>query len=467
MGKFIFGIITLVFCLSIILPSCLTFADQVFNDVSKKHSYYKEIMYLYEKGVIEAATNFGVKEVVTREEAAVWIAKAAGLNGTQRSTKFSDVHTGHKNSGYIQSAAEAGIIHGYNDGTYQLNANVTRGHMAALIARAFKLPVGTTTFSDVRKGHTAYKAVSQLAATNITTGYTDGTFKPNAYLTRAHFATFLARAMQYSERTTTQAGEMNVHFIDVGQGDAIVIQSPNGKTMLIDAGTQEVGGDIARYLQALHIKRIDTVVVSHPDANHIGGFLTILDEFPVDHFINSGKAHLTTTNEAVLNKVAQNKIRYSNAQVGTKINFDSSLHVQVLHVNPNSYGTNDASIVLKVTYNDVSFLFTGDASVEVEEAIAAKYNVAATVLKAGQHGSSTSNSLAFLQKVKPNVTVLSYGKDNEYGYPHSKVISNLKAVHSKIYTTAQSGTIIVTTDGKTYRVKGTEYKAEAKANSLQ
>lgn len=189
---------------SIFLAASLLFASSNiasadFKDVPKNHSNYQHIDYLLDRGIIEDGEIFGVKEIVTREEVAVMIAKALDLNSTPRDTIFKDVPKSNKNSGYIQSAVEAGIIKGYDDGTFKPTSKVTRGHMATFISRAFELPVGTKTFKDVRKGSTSYEAVSQLVAAGITTGYEDNTFRPQNNLTRAHISAFLARAIQYQE----------------------------------------------------------------------------------------------------------------------------------------------------------------------------------------------------------------------------------------------------------------------------
>lgn len=198
--KIIFTALLLV--LPIIPISSVDASTQVFSDVPKNHSNYEDIMYLLDKEVIEPTNTYGVNTLVTREEVAVMVAKAVKLDGTQRPTFFSDVPESNPNSGYIQSAVEVGIVKGYLDDTFRPDQKVTRGHMAAFIARAFKLPKGTKTFKDVPKGHTAYEAVKQLAKADITTGYTDGTFKPSNNLTRGHLSTFLARAIRYANGET-------------------------------------------------------------------------------------------------------------------------------------------------------------------------------------------------------------------------------------------------------------------------
>lgn len=476
MKKYILQLLALILVLAMALPAQNTSAAQVFTDVPTNHSNYEDITYLLDKGVVSTTKKtYGVKDIVTREEVAVMIAKAVKLDGTPRTTKFNDVPLSNPNSGYIQSAVEAGIINGFDEVTFKPNAQVTRGHMAAFISRAFDLPAGLKTFSDVKKGDTAYEAVSQLAAANITTGYDDGTFKPKNNLTRAHISAFLARAMQYQkddeETPVTPVipvtpvtppvakANMLVHFIDVGQGDSIFIQAPNGQNMLIDGGTKAYGDDIVAYLKSLNVSKVDYIVATHPDADHIGGLIDVIDSFKIGEFINSGKEHTTQTYEDLLTAVLNKNIQYTEPKVGDTIALDSDLKVQVLAVNAQSEDNNDASIVLKATYNKVSFLLTADASTEIEEAIAAKYDVTATILKAGHHGSSTSSSLAFLQKVNPSDVILSYGQDNSYGHPHDEVMASLKQIGAKAYSTAQDGTIVVTTNGQAYSIDAKVFTA--------
>jgi len=173
--------------------------DADYTDVPATHQNYSDVMFLLERGIIDDVNVYGINDIVTREEVAVMVAKALGLDGTQRTTNFSDVPASHKNSGYIQSAVEAGVIKGYSDGTFKPDNKVTRGQMAAFLGRAFDLPASSTTFKDVKSTDTGAEFVGRLAAANITTGYSDGTFKPNANLTRAHISVFIARALRYEE----------------------------------------------------------------------------------------------------------------------------------------------------------------------------------------------------------------------------------------------------------------------------
>ena len=242
----------------------------------------------------------------------------------------------------------------------------------------------------------------------------------------------------------------NVQFLDVGQGDSIFLQSPEGKTMLVDAGTKGAGRNIANYLQGLGIKKIDYVVATHPDADHIGGLVPILEQFEVGTFVDSGKPHTSQTFIDMLTLIDNKSITYYVPATGDEWSLGDA-KVEVLHANENAKDNNDASIVLRVLYDEVSFLLTGDAGISLEKEMM-KSDVKSTVLKAGHHGSNTSSSPQFIQAVQPEIAILSYGEGNKYGHPHDEVMDVLAQQNVKVYATATQGNIIVETDGKHYKV---------------
>ncbi|MFY0521151.1 S-layer homology domain-containing protein [Lysinibacillus sp. UGB7] len=208
MKKILTSIITLILVVAFALPEVSAKDSQVFEDVPATHPNFNDINYLVEQGVLEKESVYRPTDLITREEAIVMIAKAIGLDGTLRETKFEDVPKSNVNSGYIQSAAEAGIIYGVNVSTLKPNSNLTRLQMSLMLVRAFKLPLeekvpeGTKLFKDVSWSWPDSNIVQSVANSGITTGYSDGTFKPYNSLTRGHMAAFLTRAMKYVENNS-------------------------------------------------------------------------------------------------------------------------------------------------------------------------------------------------------------------------------------------------------------------------
>lgn len=260
-----------------------------------------------------------------------------------------------------------------------------------------------------------------------------------------------------TEKVPVTAGqEIRVHFLDVGQGDSIFIESANGKTMLVDGGVKGAGQQVVSYLKELGVNKLDIVVATHPDADHIGGLIPVLQSIDIGQFYDSGKVHTSQTFEEMLTLIDTKNIPYHVPTTGENIAFDDDLIVKVLNANEHATDNNDASIVLKIMYGNVSFLLTGDAGIALEKDML-QNDIQATVLKAGHHGSNTSSSEKFIQAVHPEVTVLSYGEGNKYGHPHAEVVERLQAVGSKIYATAEAGTVIVSTDGVNYDVHSKEW----------
>lgn len=245
---------------------------------------------------------------------------------------------------------------------------------------------------------------------------------------------------------------LSVHFVDVGQGDSILIQGPDGATALIDGGNSN--GEALAYLQRLGISQLDIVLLTHPHADHVGGLVAVMDALPVGGVWTSGAYNTTGIFERFLDVIEKEKIPYHEVKTGDTI-YLGRLQLEVLYSEPEGRSLNDTSIVLRVAYGQVVFLLMGDAETSTETKLLQikPTQLRATVLKVGHHGSSTSSSTAFLDAVRPTIAVYSAGARNQYGHPHDSVISQLKAIGATVYGTDVDGSILVTTDGMVYEVE--------------
>jgi len=240
--------------------------------------------------------------------------------------------------------------------------------------------------------------------------------------------------------------ELKVHFIDVGQGDSILIESPSGRIVLIDGGPRTAGEKVVSYLKKAGISAIDIVIGTHPHEDHIGGLIEVLRNFPVREVIDPGVVHTTKTFEDYLTIIDQRNIPFTEGRAGMSRDLGAGAVMQILHPSsPSSSHLNDASIVARVVYGQMSFLFTGDAEEKSEFEMLARSNIQlnSTVLKVGHHGSRTSTSQAFLDAVNPNHAVIMCGKDNRYGHPHQEVLSRLAAAGVQVLRTDIHGTMVM------------------------
>lgn len=242
--------------------------------------------------------------------------------------------------------------------------------------------------------------------------------------------------------------ELRVSFIDVGQGDSEFIELPNGETMLIDAGTNETGKNVVDYIKSLGYTSINYVVGTHPHEDHIGGLDDVIKTFDIGSIYMPKITADTKTFEDVLDAAESKNLMINTAKSGVSIMDTEDLSVKFLAPTLDIYeNTNDYSAVVKVVYGDTSYLFTGDAEEFSENLITDDVN--ADVLKVGHHGSSTSTSTEFLKKVSPSSAVISCGKDNSYGHPHSETLQKLADMGTAVYRTDELGTIVSVSDGKT------------------
>jgi beta-lactamase superfamily II metal-dependent hydrolase len=254
--------------------------------------------------------------------------------------------------------------------------------------------------------------------------------------------------------SSAPSGNLTAHFLDVGQGDSELIQFA-GKNILIDGGEQDMGPRVSSYLREHGVKNLDLVIATHPHSDHIGGLLTVLNDFLVKQILDSGQASTSQVYENFLTLIDRKNIPYKIAERGQTINLDPKLKIEVLSPpkTPFSDDLNQNSIVIRVTYGMVSFLFMGDAGFEAEDSImAAGYDLKSTVLKVGHHGSSSSTGTTFLSKVQPEVEIIEVGTGNDYGHPAKKTLSALQRTSSTTYRTDINGNIVITTDGTSYSI---------------
>ncbi|MER2147657.1 MAG: ComEC/Rec2 family competence protein [Ruminococcus sp.] len=246
-------------------------------------------------------------------------------------------------------------------------------------------------------------------------------------------------------------GKLIVHFLDVGQGDAIFIELPNGKTMLVDAGENFHGQGIIDYVQTIGYQKLDYVVATHPHEDHIGSMPYIVRNFEIGSIYMPDVTANTATFESLLKAIKAKGLRVKNGRTGVHIIKDGELTADIIAPDkPDESNLNNSSIVLLLTFGNVSYLLTGDA--ETKELNAIRADMHATVLKAGHHGSKTSTTQTLLKKISPSVTVISCGKNNDYGHPHAEVLKMLKSVNSSVYRTDRDQTVIVATDGSSLTV---------------
>jgi competence protein ComEC len=252
----------------------------------------------------------------------------------------------------------------------------------------------------------------------------------------------------------TEPALMTVHFIDVGQGDSILVKSPDGSIGLIDGGESDSGA--LQYLQSVEINHLNLVIATHPHSDHIGGLIDVLNTIPVDKVITNGALNTTLTYEQFLDAISNSKAEYVEVNRGDTISL-GELNFSVLSPVDNTVvDLNDGSLVLKLVYGNISFLFTGDAQITAEEnMLVSGLDVSATILKLAHHGSLAGSPLSFLTAVHPKVSIYSAGAGNDYGYPNPDTIEALKSLGSTIYGTDVNGTIIVTTDGNEYSITST------------
>lgn len=236
---------------------------------------------------------------------------------------------------------------------------------------------------------------------------------------------------------------VKVEYIDVGQADAILIEN-NKKYMLIDAGNNEDGDLLVNYFKDKNITDFEYVVATHPHEDHIGGMDNIIKNFNIKNYYMPDCYTTTKTFEELLDALEEKNLSFETPDIDSEFLLGDALF-KVLYTGTDKRDLNNTSIVLRMTYKDVSFMFTGDATNVTEKKILAK-NLQSDVLKVGHHGSQYSTSKNFLDKVNPKYAIISVGTGNVYDHPKDITLNKLKGI--EVHRTDKEGTIRVISDGK-------------------
>ena len=235
----------------------------------------------------------------------------------------------------------------------------------------------------------------------------------------------------------------SVHIIDVGQGDSIFIQTLENKRILIDAGDEDAEHTVYSYLKRRGVKKIDVLIATHPDTDHIGSMDYIIDKFKISHFY---MPEAKTDSEAFYNLLDSCKDKNLKIEYLTKgdvLKIDSSTSMEILSPSTITDKNNLNSIVSLLNYKGYEFLFTGDAEKENESEILSSCNLPdIEFLKAGHHGSSSSSTKEFVERVKPEAVAISCGYNNDYGHPHRSVLDTFRENGSVVYRTDKNGTLV-------------------------
>lgn len=251
-------------------------------------------------------------------------------------------------------------------------------------------------------------------------------------------------------------GFLRIYFLDVGQGDAIFIETPNGNQVLIDGGPDQTVLQRLGQVMPFFDRSIDVVLLTHPDADHVSGLIPALERYEVGHIIDTKADYGGALQSAWLEAAAQEEAEFKEARSGLVFDLGAGVIMKIIYpfdslIDKSGNEPNNNSIVAMLEYGELEVLLTGDIETETERRLILNgADLDADILKAGHHGSKTSTTEEFLGAVTPQTAIISAGRDNRYGHPHQEVLNRLEKFAVPYYRTDTQGTIVVTSDGENY-----------------
>ena len=458
-GSSMLRAVTVAALLAVLLSTMsVTASASHFDDVPADHPFHGQIGWLVGAGITDGFGDgtFRPTSPVTRQAMAAFLYRMEGEPSVTVTDVFDDVSTSHPFAGEISWMVDEGLTTGFSDNTFRPAQPVTRQAAAAFLYRFAGEPSVTFAgaFSDVPASHLFADEIGWAAAAGITTGFGDGTFRPGADVTRQAVAAFLYRFVHGEDPPApVPSGELDVHFIDAGQGDATLLTHEN-TAVLVDTGRWQAT-DVVDYVTSLGIDELDLVVVTHPHADHIGQFDKLVDVVTITETWWSGSTTTSQTFARAVDALERSGAAYEEPRSGDAAQIGSLL-IEV--ANPpegvNLTNVHDAGLAVRVTFGSFTVLFTGDAEASTENRMVSQNPglLAADVLQVGHHGSNTSTTPAFLSAVSPTVAVYSAGANNQYGHPHAEVLTRLATAGVEVYGTDTHGTVIITSDGQGWSV---------------
>ncbi|MEE2750495.1 MAG: ComEC/Rec2 family competence protein [Myxococcota bacterium] len=240
-----------------------------------------------------------------------------------------------------------------------------------------------------------------------------------------------------------------MHILDVGQGDSILLETPDNHHILVDAGISSSG--VAQTLERLGVEELDLVFSTHPHADHIGGMRSVLEKFEVEQYLDSGLTHSTQTYKKLMGSLEALDVQHRAVKAGEVFKFEDDIQIRVIWPGARLSGTrsdlNSNSVVLRITHGEDCMLLTGDSEEPTEDMLLRHKIESCEVLKVAHHGSRHSTSMEFLQAVQPEIAIISAGRNNRYGHPHNDALKRLENSKTQIYRTDQTGHITVLSTG--------------------